>query len=244
MQIATDILKHLNKRIHLLLPAALLALSFLPATSPAQLTDRRLPVSLNAESMDIDGKNSMLLYRGMRVTQGNISIVADEGRASKLDFEDSIWHLTGNVIIDAENGHVECETADLRFSDHQLQVATITGSPATFRLKRPDSDQLTYAEAGRLEYDLARNIIEFSENATITEGGNEISSSYLLYNITEQRINARSNGEGDEKVKVIYTPGTNDTSAEEEDDPPASDEADDDRQPAEQPADERGDGAP
>ncbi len=40
----------------------------------------------------------------------------------------------------------------------------------------------------------------------ITEGGNRISSSYLLYNIIEQRINAQSSGEGDEKVKITVIP--------------------------------------
>jgi hypothetical protein len=39
------------------------------------------------------------------------------------------------------------------------------------------------------------------------EGGNQISSSYLVYNIREQRINASSGGEGDPKVRITYTPG-------------------------------------
>ena len=49
-------------------------------------------------------------------------------------------------------------------------------------------------------------MVEFAEDATITEGGNQISSNYLVYNITEQRINAQSSGDGDPKVKITYTP--------------------------------------
>ena len=35
----------------------------------------------------------MLMFRGLRLSQGNIGIEADEGRASNLDFEDSIFSL-------------------------------------------------------------------------------------------------------------------------------------------------------
>ena len=101
-----------------------------PGIANAQLTDLRLPISLDAESTDYDGKNSMLMFKGLRLSQGNIGIEADEGRASKLDFEDSVWRFTGNVIIDVENGHIECQSADLRFISHQLTAADIVGAPA------------------------------------------------------------------------------------------------------------------
>jgi lipopolysaccharide transport protein LptA len=175
-----------------------------PGIANAQLSDLRLPISLDAESTDYDGKNSMLMFKGLRLSQGNIGIEADEGRASKLDFEDSVWRFTGNVIIDVENGHIECQSADLRFISHQLTVADIVGAPATFEMQREGSDETTYAEAGKLRYDLVAGTIEFSGNATITEAGNKISSSYLVYNILEQRINASSDDEN--RVKIIYTP--------------------------------------
>ena len=185
-----------------------IALAVLVMCSPthAQVDDLRLPISLDADSTDYDGKSSMLMFRGLRLTQGSIGIVADQGRASKLDFEDSVWHFDGNVVIDVDAGHIESDSAELQFADTQLRLAIIEGSPATFELKRPDSDEITYAEAGRLKYDLDAGTIEFSEEAIITEGGNQISSSYLMYNIIEQRINAQSSGEGDEKVKIPVIP--------------------------------------
>lgn len=188
--------------------AALLALVLvvLPSGSTAQEPDLRLPITLDADSTDYDGKNSMLMFTGLRLSQGNIGIQADQGRASKLDFEDSVWQFTGNVVIDVEGGHMESETADLQFSSHQLQLATIAGSPATFEMTRPGSDVVTYAEAGRVRYDFDAGIVEFSENAVIIEGCNQISSNYLVYNIKEQRINAQSAGNGGEKVKITYTP--------------------------------------
>ena len=185
----------------------------LPVPSLAQMADLRLPISLDADATDYDGKSSMLMFRGLRLSQGNIGVVADQGLASKLDFEDSVWQFSGNVRIDTGSGRIECDSADLRFAGHQLQIATISGSPATFELRRAGSDEVTYAEAGQLVYNFAAGIIEFSDEATIVEGGNQISSSFLVYNIAEQRINAEASGDDGEKVKIIYTPAVEESEA-------------------------------
>ena len=124
-------------------------LSLLPVAAAAQITDLRLPISLDADSTAYDGKNSMLMFRGLRMTQGTIGIEAEEGRASNLNFEDSVWQFAGSVVIDVENGHIECDTADLQFTSHQLTLATIAGSPATFELKRPGSEETTERPSSR-----------------------------------------------------------------------------------------------
>jgi len=184
-----------------------LALLLLASTLAfAQDSALRLPISLDADSTDYDGKSSMLMFRGLRLSQGNTNIEADIGRASKLDFKDSVWVFSGNVVIDVDAGHIECESAELSFTDTQLRLAAIKGSPATFELRQPGTDEVTYAQAGNLQYDLNAGIVEFSDEAIITEGGNQISSSFLVYNIKEQRINAQSSGNGDEKVKITVIP--------------------------------------
>lgn len=183
-----------------------LAAALLPAGGAAQDPDPRLPIMLDADSLEYDGKSSMLMYTGLRLTQGKLGIQADRAHASQPDFEDSVWQFSGNVVIDVESGHMESETADLKFSGNQLKLATVTGAPATFEMQRPGSDVVTYAEAGRLQYDFEAGIVEFSENALIIEGCNQISSNYLVYNIREQRINAQSSADSDEKVKITYTP--------------------------------------
>jgi lipopolysaccharide transport protein LptA len=193
------------------------ALAFSQSIALAQNESLRLPISLDADSTDYDGKSSMLVFRGLRLSQGSIGVEADEGRASKLDFQDSVWRFEGNVVIDVDNGHIECSSADLRFLGHELRLATIRGTPATFEVRRPDSDETTFAQAGLLKYNLDTGIIEFSEEAVFTEGGNQIASSFIAYNINDQRINAQSSGEGDDKVKITFTPQGEATTAADED---------------------------
>lgn len=184
----------------------MLALALLPLPAVAQVDDLRMPVTIDADRTDYDGKTSMLRFTGLRLTQGGISIHADLAHASRMDFDDSVWRFSGNVVFDVNEGHVTCDSADLRFDDFQLRVATIEGSPATFELQRPGTQETTYATARRLHYDVVAGVVEFSGDATITEGGNEISSESLVYDIAARRINAVSAGDGEDRVKVIFTP--------------------------------------
>ncbi|MCG8371250.1 MAG: hypothetical protein MJA32_12140 [Proteobacteria bacterium] len=199
------------------------------APSPGTLAqgndlDMRLPMDIDADNTTIDGKHSMIIFNGLRLTQGRVSIQADEGRAARMELEDSYWNFTGNVVIDVGDGRIECDSAELLFDEFRLREAVVTGSPATYELRRPGSRDITYAEAGRLEYDVDAGVIEFSEEATITEGGNQITSSVLVYHIADQRINADSAGEEAGRVHITYTPanGVDTASADETSDPDES----------------------
>ena len=46
-----------------------IVLLLLPGLAAAQLTDLRLPISLDADSTDYDGKKSMLRFKGLRLSQ-------------------------------------------------------------------------------------------------------------------------------------------------------------------------------
>lgn len=159
--------------------------------------------------MSFDGKTSTIIYTGLQFSQGEISIEADEGRATTREQEISTWQFLGNVVINLNNGHIECDSAALQFDGNILNMAIVTGAPASFELTRSSADDITYAEAGRLKYDVVEGVIEFSEQASISERGNKISSNFLVYNISERRINADSSGADDDRVRIIYTP-TND----------------------------------
>ena len=195
-------------RRHIPFRLCCIVLVALAPAAAAQVSDldMRLPMDIISENTTYDGKNSMIIFNGLRLTQGRVSIQADEGRATRMELEDSTWHFTGNVIIDVGAGHIECDAAELLFDEFRLKRAIVTGSPAVYDLRRPGSEGITHAESGRLDYDVDKGVIEFSDQATITEGGNQITSTVLVYNIAEQRINADSSGADDDRVRITYTP--------------------------------------
>lgn len=189
----------------------LATLCLLPLWVSAQLA---VPWDIDADSTSYDGKTATLVFSGLRLSKGSIAIQADEGRVTNKDEEDSSWRFDGNVVIDVENGRIECESATLLFDEYALKLATVTGSPASFTMTRPGGNDTTHAEAGKLSYDVAAGIIEFSEAASITEGGNQFSSNYIVYNVNERRINADSQGTEDGRVRIIYTPTNGNSGAE------------------------------
>ena len=204
-----------------------LALAALPAVARAQVVDLdQLPWTLDSETAVFDGKTSTYIYTGLRFSQGNISIESDEGRGTNGTENNRQYTFSGNVVITVDNGRIECDVADLYFKGSTLSSAVVTGSPAIYELKREDADDMTRAEAGRLRYDVVAGAIEFSDNATITEGGNQISSNYLLYNINERRIKADSAGTEEDRVRIQYTPTTEEMEALEDAENPEAPEDD------------------
>lgn len=185
-----------------ILPALLSSFAF---AQDRDLDLSRLPWDINAETADFDGESATIVYTGLRFSQGTTSIEADEGRANNRD-KNRTWQFSGNVTITVNNGEIKCDSAVLHFDGSTLSEAVVKGSPASFEVRRLDADDVTYAEASQLQYDVRNGTIEFSGDASITESGNRISAPLFVYNITERRINADSDGTEDSRVRIIYTP--------------------------------------
>ena len=175
----------------------------------AQINSAELPINIDAESTGYLADESVLTFTKLNLSQGGISISADRGEASKLDFENSTWKFEGNIRIILENGRIESDFAHLEFEGHQIKIARIQGSPAKLLIYREDQITRTSAIANRIDYDFQKSLIDFTGNVSIREGGNQISSEYLVYNIKNQSIQAQSDSKDNSKVKITYTPNIN-----------------------------------
>jgi len=175
----------------------------------AQINSAELPINIDAESTGYLADESVLTFTKLNLSQGQISISADRGEASKLDFENSTWKFEGNIRITLENGSIESDFAHLEFEGHQIKTARIQGSPAKLLFKMEDEVTRTSAIANRIDYDFQKSLIDFTGNVSIQEGGNKISSEYLVYNIKDQSIQALSDIKDNSKVKITYTPNIN-----------------------------------
>ena len=175
----------------------------------AQINSAELPINIDAESTGYLADESVLTFKKLNLSQGQISISADRGEASKLDFENSTWKFEGNIRITLENGSIESDFAHLEFEGHQIKTARIQGSPAKLLFNREDEVTRTSAIADRIDYDFQKSLIDFTGNVSIQEGGNQISSEYLVYNIKDQSIQALSDNKDNSKVKITYTPNIN-----------------------------------
>ena len=74
----------------------------------------------------IDRRNDKLLFSGLRITQGSLHIEADEAEATRLDFDNSKWTFSGNVVITkASIPKPICDYAEIRFQG-SISIENVT----------------------------------------------------------------------------------------------------------------------
>lgn len=184
---------------------ALGALLATAATVVVAATPRaNLPISVEAESSDFDYKNGVLVFKQVRITQGDARVEAERATATGLEFKDSRWHLEGKVRISAEDGSLASDAATVQFVDNEISRAEVTGSPATFSQQR--GDQHAEGRAEQIDYDLADGRVRLSGNAWLSDGSNEMTASTLVYSMKEQRVVAEASEQGGQPVHLTINP--------------------------------------
>jgi lipopolysaccharide transport protein LptA len=184
-----------------------------------KLADRDAPISLDAASSDFDYRNNVLVFRKVRITQGEITVAADEATATGLNFENSRWQFAGQVHIEMPNGSLDSNTATVRFADNQIANARIVGKPATFEQRQAATGQLAQGRAGTIEYDVGQGTVRLSGAAWLSDGKSEIRGETLVYNIAQERVLANPGGEDDSGVSITINPRSRDNGTQAQ--PPA-----------------------
>jgi len=206
-----------------LLSISVVALVFLgaaPETSlPAARTQEPAGISFVADSMDTDFKTNVVHLKAVTITYGTMTVRADRALATAVDFKNSRWTFDGNVRINAEpRGNLRSDEAVVEFQDNQLKRATATGAPAEFDQKRADSDLVARGHAAQIVYEVGAGTVQLSNDAWITDGGNDISGPLIVYSLREEHVQAFSStthveasatpasGGGDKRVHVTIAP--------------------------------------
>jgi lipopolysaccharide transport protein LptA len=185
---------------------ALATLPFAAVGQTRQIGSRDLPINLEAASSDFDYKNNALLFRRVRITQGELQVEAQEARATGLNFENSEWLLSGSVRIVVPDGRLDSNQANVTFKDNDIVLAVIRGKPARFEQRLEDSGQLAKGEAGTIEYDVRGGTVRLSGGAWLSDGSNEIRGDTLVYNIGAQRVVANPDEKDPGGVRITINP--------------------------------------
>jgi len=182
------------------IPAAAILTIALTATA-AQ--DDPLPISLDAESSSFDRQTNTVEFRRLNISQGDMSISADEAIATGLDFEEGEWLFTGNVAFTLESARIESDSARMTFVANELQTAELIGDPATLEyLGDPDSDPVR-GGAARLVYDNVAQIMRMVDGAWFASGQNEFRGCDLIYDLEQEKITSGSSDCGEPVVITI-----------------------------------------
>jgi len=180
--------------------------------STAQEEKQQL-IQLDAESSSFDQKNETVMFHHLNIAQGDFRIRADEAVASALDFEQSEWRFTSNVVIMIESARIEADSAELIFADHGLITAELRGQPATFEDLRMMREEPIRGSANILSYDNTTRVLRMNEGARLAEGSNEMTGCNLIYDLNQEQITSGSADCG-EQVIITILPPSDDTEPE------------------------------
>jgi lipopolysaccharide export system protein LptA len=167
-----------------------------------------MPITLDADSSDFDYNANMLIFRGLRMTQGMLTIEADLAESNKLDFDDGLWVFTGNVVIESESTALRCDKAMLRFKAHQLSHAELRGEPVRFEQRDLETNTVTEGRATVMIYDVLGQKVQMDGEAWFSDGANEIFGDNITYDLQARHITADSGDSG--PVKILIEPPTQD----------------------------------
>jgi len=186
--------------------ALLLLLGWLGAAAAATTYDSKAPINLEAASSDFDYRNNTLLFKRVKITQGMLTVEAQEASATGLEFENSQWTLKGEVRITVPDGKLTSDSATVSFKDNQIARAQVRGEPATFEQRIEKTGQLAKGRAGSIDYDVRNGTVELAGQAWLSDGQNEISGSKLIYDIGRQRVAANPGETEPGGVRITINP--------------------------------------
>lgn len=169
-------------------------------------TSEPSPISLDAESSSFDRQNNTVEFTALSITQDQMQIRADHAVASALDFEQSDWRFTGNVVLTFESATIEADSAEIVFVAHQLQSAELLGAPATFEDTSQAAEDPIRGGATQLSYDNVGRVMHMSQSAWLTQGLNEFRGCDLIYDLDQETITSGSSECGEPVVITILPP--------------------------------------
>jgi lipopolysaccharide transport protein LptA len=173
--------------------------------------DARAPILLDAQSTSIDLKTNSAVFSKIRISQGAMSITADQGQASQqrsadLYFENNVWNFRGNVKVTIEQGQLFSDDAQITFVNSLLSKAVVNGKPASFEQTVAKTGKLAKGHAETIDYDAAKHLVRFSKNAYLNDGDHDILAQSVKYDILGQKVIAEEAEQNSQRVHITITP--------------------------------------
>jgi lipopolysaccharide transport protein LptA len=181
------------------------------AAAPVLKRDARAPILLDAQSTSIDLKTNSAVFSKIKISQGTMSITADEGKASQqksadLYFENNVWYFKGNVKISLEQGQLNSDDAQITFVNSVLSKAVVNGKPAAFEETKSKNGKFAKGHSDTIDYDSSKHVVRFLKDAYLSNGDNDIRGQALKYDVLGQKVVAEEAEQNSQRVHITITP--------------------------------------
>jgi lipopolysaccharide transport protein LptA len=143
--------------------------------------------------LELDRQTNMMRAEAPRLTQGNLTVVADNALATGFEFDEAgEFRLTGNVRIEVDSAVMEADSAVFTFADGRLSRGELEGVPVTFNDFDGEEQRSIIGTAGKMSYDYEKRILRMTGEASVRLDNREISGCDLIYDFAAERVTSGS----------------------------------------------------
>jgi len=190
---------------------ALLSLAARSGAATAFKHDAGAPLLLDAQSITIDLKTNSAVFGKIKISQGPMSITADEGKATQqksadLYFDNNVWFFKGNVKTTLEQGQLTSDDAQITFVNKLLTKAVANGKPAAFVETESKNGKFAKGHSDTIDYDSSKHLVRFLKDAYLSNGDNDIRGESLKYDVLGQKVIADEAEQNSKRVHITITP--------------------------------------
>ena len=168
------------------------------------------PIDLKADDSEIDYKNKFMSFKKVRITQGNLTVTADQGQVTgtALDtaVENNRWVFRGAVKITLDQGVLNADEAQLTIKDKVMTQAIATGKPANFQQRIAKTDKLAQGHADSIQYDVPKGLVHLTGNSFLVYDQTEMKGESLKYDVNAQTVKGEAAEQNNKPLHFIYTP--------------------------------------
>jgi len=131
-----------------------------------------------------------------------------------VDHQKGYSHYQGHVILTQGSLKITGHDIKVFLDNKQLRRIIVIGDPATLKQK-PAVDQVEInSRAGRMEYDVDKNMLLLRKNAEVEQGQNRFSGDYIKYNTKTSVVRARQSPDKKSRVHITIVPESETTTPE------------------------------
>ena len=161
-----------------------------------------------SQSVMLDGQTNMMRAQSPRITQGDLTIVADDALATGFEFDEAgEFRLTGNVRMEVDTAVMEADSAVFTFADRQLSRGELEGAPVSFSDTDAATKRSVTGRAGKMSYDNVARTLRMTGDASVQLDAREVLGCDLIYDFRAERVTSGSaDCEGGFRVRVRRDP--------------------------------------
>lgn len=217
---ARDCTGRLPKRSADRIAAAAAVLIAVAGTAAGQQIEMPEGGDLVADSFSYEGGTSNVNFEGLRLSQGDLALQADEATSSNFGEEVSEWQLRGDVQITVGTTRIEGSAASFTLTSGELSALELRGDPAVFEDLEPPRSEVAKGGADLVTYDSGAGTLSLLGNAWLQVGANnEWTGCDLIYDINAGTFMSGST-DCDQPFRIRIAPPPEESAAEDSPGPP------------------------